>query len=269
MSHYYRLYPHDTDEGDLAIFRFEDEAGRLAVRGWLRLAETFAAAQKVRHDRTFYRSNEDLLAQLRLFLSREGMLSEHMIECSRELPSVRTYVTRFGSMTRVYELIGYDFSGHIFTHPKMREIMWKSRLRREMLRRRLLRDVCKLYRSEAKVIRKGPIDRPVLSFNDGLRISVLICPFTRTPLGYQRWRLPQLRAAQSQVTLLCMCNETNDGFQEFYLVPSVGRSRCCVVKRHDKRLKLGTPVSELSHLRVLANLVRVKETSVPECGSTG
>jgi hypothetical protein len=202
------------------------------------------------------------LSELRAFLSREGMLSEHMIECSRELPSVRTYVTRFGSMTRVYELIGYDYSEHILTHPKMRKIMWKSRLRREMLRRRLLRDVCKLFRSEVKVIRKGPIDRPVLCFNDGLRISVLICPSTRTPVGCQRFRLPQLRAGQSQVTLLCMCNDTNDAFQEFYLVPSVGRLRFCVIKSDDKRLKLGKTVSELSQLRVLTKLVRAKDASV-------
>lgn len=227
--------------------------------------EMFAAAQRVRHDRTFYRSDEDLLAQLRAFVSREGMLSEHMIECSRELPSVRTYVTRFGSMTRVYELIGYDYSGHILTHPKMRKIMWKSRLCREMLRRRLLRDVCKLFRSEVKVIRKGPIDRPLLCFNDGLRISVLICPSARTPLGYQRFRLPQLRAGQSQVTLLCMCNETNDAFQEFYLVPSVGRLRYCVVKRDDKRLKVGKAVRELSQLRIVAE--SLKSADLPETGS--
>jgi DNA invertase Pin-like site-specific DNA recombinase len=223
--------------------------------------ETFAAAQEVRHDRTFYRSDEELLVRLRAFLSRVGMLSGPMIDRSRELPSVRTYIERFGSMTRVYELIGYDYSGHILTHPKMRKIMWKSRLRREMLRRRLLRNVCKLFRSEVRVIRKGPIDRPVLCFTDGLRISVLICPSTRTPLGYQRWRLPQLREGHSQVTLLCLCNDSNNAFQEFYLVPSVGRLRYYVVKRGDKRLKVGKRVRELSQLRTLAGLVSAKSAS--------
>ena len=224
--------------------------------------ETFAAAQRVRHDRTFYRSDEDLLVRLRAFLSREGILSQHMIDSSRELPSVRTYVARFGSIKRVYELIGYDYSGHILTHPKMRKVMWRSRFRRERLRLRFLRDTCELFRREVRVIKKGPIDRPVLSFRDGLRISVLICPSTRTPLGFQRWRIPPLRAGQSQVTLLCLCNETNDAFQEFYLVPSVAKSSCSVVQRDDKRLKLGKRVSELSQLRVLAKLVRAKGASV-------
>jgi hypothetical protein len=60
--------------------------------------------------------------------------------------------------------------------------------------------------------------------------------------------------------LLCLCDETNDAFQEFYLVPSVGRLRYCVVKRHDKRLKLGTTVSELSHLPTLARRLWAKST---------
>jgi hypothetical protein len=193
------------------------------------------------------------------------MLSGHMIDISRELPSARTYVERFGSMKRVYELIGYDYSGRLLTHPKMRKIMWKSRFRRERLRRKFLQDVCKLFRREVRVIRKGPIDRPLLSFYDGLRISVLICPSTRTPLGYERWRIPPLRSGGSQVTLLCLCNETNDAFQEFYVVPSVAtESRYSVVKRDHKRLQLGTKVTNLSQLRILANLVRAKDTSVPE-----
>jgi DNA invertase Pin-like site-specific DNA recombinase len=226
-------------------------------------SETFAAAQNALRDRTLYRSDEDLLIRLRAFLSREGMLSQHMIDSSRELPSARTYKARFGSIKRVYELIGYDYSGHILTHPKMRKAMWRSRSRRERLRLKFLRDTCKLFRRDVRVIRKGPIDRPVLCFRDGLRISVLICPFTRTPLGYHRWRIPPLREGQSQLTLLCLCNETNDAFQEFYLVPSVAKSSCSVVKQDDKRLKLGTKITKLSQLRILADPMRAKETSVP------
>jgi len=220
--------------------------------------ETFAAAQDAMHDRTVYRSDEELLGRLRVFLSQVGMLSGHSIDTSRDLPSVRTYVARFGSMTRVYDLIGYDCSGHIITHPKMRKIMWKSRLRRERLRRRFLQGICKLFRREVRVIRKGPLDRPVLWFPNGLRISVLICPFTKTPLGYSRWRMPPLRAGQSQLTLLCLCNETNDAFQEFYLVPSVATPQCAVVKREDERLKVGKRVRELSQLHVLAKLLRAQ-----------
>jgi hypothetical protein len=191
--------------------------------------------------------------RLRAFLSRDGMLSEHMIDSSRELPSVRTYVERFGSMTRVYEMIGYDYSGHsehILTHPKMRKIMWESCLRREMLRRSLLRDVCKLFRSEVKVIRKGPIDCPALCFSDDLRISVLICPSTRTP-----YRLPAMAITttawgtnSSHVVMSVQRNQRR--FQEFYLVPSVGRLRYYVVK---------------PHLRTLARLVSAKSTCGSEC----
>jgi len=221
-------------------------------------AETFAAAQEVRRDRTFYRSDEELLIRLRQFVARNKTLSRGIIAGSRELPSVRTLIERFGNMKRVYELIGYDYSEQLSTHPKMRKLMWKSRFGREKIRRRLLREICKLFRSDVKVIRKCAIDRPVLSFSDGLRVSVLICPSSRTRLGHQRWLLPQLRVGQSQVTLLCLCNEGNGAFQEFYLVPSTGRLPYSVVRRDPGRLKLGRRITKLSRLRVVGNLVRAE-----------
>lgn len=218
-------------------------------------SETFVAAQKALHRRTFYKSNEELLAALRDFLSHTGMLSEHMIDTARELPSVRTYVGRFGSMRRVYELIGYDYSGHILTHPRMRKIMWQSRFRREKLREAFLQAMRKSFGKEMTVVRKGALDRPILSFCDGLLISVLICPSTRTPLGYQRWRIPPLRGREGQVTLLCLCNTKNDAFQDFYLVPSADRGRCSVVQRNNWQLRIGTRIQSLSRIRTLAKCV--------------
>ena len=218
-------------------------------------SETFVAAQKALRRKTFYKSNEELLAALRDFLSHAGMLSGHMIDTARELPSARTYIGRFGSMRRVYELIGYDFSEHILTHPRMRKIMWQSRFRREKLREGFLREMRKTFGKEMIVGRKGPLDRPILSFCDGLCISVLICPSTKTPLGYQRWRIPPLRGREGQVTLLCLCNQTNDAFQDFYLVPSADKGRCSVVQRNNWQLRIGTRVRNLSRLRTLANCV--------------
>lgn len=218
-------------------------------------SEIFVAAQKALRRKTFYKSNEELLAALRDFLSRTGMLSGHMIDTARELPSLRTYVARFGSTRKVYELIGYDFSEHILTHPRMRKIMWQSRFRREKLREGFLQQMRKIVGEEMMVVRKGPLDRPIPSFSDRLRISVLICPSTKTPLGYQRWRIPPLRGRESQVTLLCLCNPTNDAFQDFYLVPSADRGRCSVVQRNNWQLRIGTRVRNLLRLRTLANCV--------------
>jgi hypothetical protein len=38
-------------------------------------SETFAAAQRVLHDRTIYRSDEELLDRLRTFLKKKGTLT--------------------------------------------------------------------------------------------------------------------------------------------------------------------------------------------------
>ncbi len=167
-------------------------------------------------------------------------------------------------MKRVYDLIGYDYSRHVMSHPQMRRIMWQSRSQREQLREHFLRDLCERFGSEITVVRKGALDRPILSFSSGLRISVLICPTTKTPLGYQRWRIPPLRGPQSQVTLLCLCNPRNDAFQDFYVVPSVDRGRCSVVRRDNWQLRIGTRVRDLYRLSALATRVwkRMRRNSV-------
>ena len=145
--------------------------------------ETFAAAQRAVYNRTFYQSDEQLLDRLRSLLSREGSLSMRGVDASREVPASRTYITRFGSMTRAYDLIGYVYPENPLGSPKIRKIMWRTRQRRERLRRQLLRSICKLFPGEVTVTRKGSIGRPMLCFRDGLRVSAVICPSRRHRWG--------------------------------------------------------------------------------------
>jgi DNA invertase Pin-like site-specific DNA recombinase len=52
-------------------------------------------------------SNEELLNKLRSLLSARGHLSGRLIDRIRDMPSRTLYCNRFGSLRRVYELIGY------------------------------------------------------------------------------------------------------------------------------------------------------------------
>jgi DNA invertase Pin-like site-specific DNA recombinase len=222
---------------------------------------TFAAAQRVMHDRTFYKSNADLLDRLRSLLSREGTLSGHRVDTSREVPATRTYIKRFGSMKRAYDLVGYVYPEDPLNLPNMRKLMWRTRRRRERLRHKLLGTVCKLFPGDATVVRKEPLGRPVLCFRDGLRVSAVICPSTKTPLGKLRWTVPALHAAPSHVTLLCRCNAADDAFRDLFLVPSVEESRCVRIRDNDKWLKRGKRLTNLANLVRFSNLVRVRSAS--------
>lgn len=136
--------------------------------------------------------------------------------------------------------------------------MWKTRRLHERLRKKLLLNICKLFPGETVVHRKQPFGRPVLSFRDGLGVAAVIVPSTRTPLGKLRWTVPALRAAGSNVTLLCRCNATGDAFQDFYLVPSVDRHTCVRIKQNDTWLDRGKRLDNLSHLKRLALLIATR-----------
>lgn len=218
-------------------------------------SETFAAAQRVLHDRTFYQSDEEVLDRLRSLLKREGTLTAHRVDTSREVPAVRTFIERFGSMKRAYDLIGYVYPEHPLSLPSVRKLMCKTRRRHDRLRQKLLLTICKLFPRDVTVRRKQFFSRPVLCFRGGLRVVAVIVPSTKTPLGKIRWSVPRLHASESHVTLLCRCDAAGDAFQDLYLVPSVDQPRWVRIKKDDAWLTRGKRLDNLSHLKRLALLV--------------
>jgi DNA invertase Pin-like site-specific DNA recombinase len=223
--------------------------------------ETFAAAQRVLRDRTQYKSNEELLDGLRTLLKRERMLTEYKIEMSREVASVRTFIERFGSMKRVYDLIGYVYPESPRGLPSVRKRMWKTRNRNDRLRQKLLRAICKLFPGEATARRKEPFGRPTLYFRNGLRIAVVVVPTVKTPLGSLRWTVPALRALGSDITLLCRCNEAGNAFQDLYLVPSVNDCGWVRIKENDPWLSRGKKLVNLSKIRSIAGFVLAQHST--------
>ena len=69
--------------------------------------ETFDRAQSVLRDRTAHKTNEQFLDAAKALLEKEKRLSEKLLDESLMTPSYSAYRKRFGSMRKLYELIGY------------------------------------------------------------------------------------------------------------------------------------------------------------------
>src|SRR5579864_4456085 len=74
--------------------------------------EAFAQAQCI-VDRCLrscprHRSDEDLLAILRAILAREGKITIELMRKTKDCPSPATFIHRFGSLCRAYQMIGYS-----------------------------------------------------------------------------------------------------------------------------------------------------------------
>jgi len=74
--------------------------------------ETFRRAFKTYYDRTDAKTDEQLLQLLRKLWRKRGHLSSDIIDGSLAVPDKDTYIRRFGSLTRTYELIGFKRPSH-------------------------------------------------------------------------------------------------------------------------------------------------------------
>ena len=69
-------------------------------------AKLFDAAKRILGERRL--SNHELLARLGKLWKRKGRLSGRLIDSARRIPTANVYRSRFGSLRRAYELIGYE-----------------------------------------------------------------------------------------------------------------------------------------------------------------
>lgn len=67
---------------------------------------TFRCAQEILTRRTRRPSDEDLLAPIRTIFAREGIVTQQLIENEPECPSAKTYMRHFGSLRRLYAIVG-------------------------------------------------------------------------------------------------------------------------------------------------------------------
>ena len=67
----------------------------------------FARAQQIMAERYHTMSDDEMLRGLRLLLKRKGKLSFGIINNAPGIPSTANYVKRFGSLRKIYALVGY------------------------------------------------------------------------------------------------------------------------------------------------------------------
>ena len=208
----------------------------------------FDEAQKVLEERTFNKTDEQLLDSLRVLLALKRRLSFKLIENSPDVPSPSTYRERFGSLRRAYELIGYgrpDQFGPI-----------DLRKRTMALRDQLMAQISATFGSQVKVVKRGGRWRSRLRFSDSLTVSVLIARSFRVWKDTIRWQVDPVHRERKCVTLLARLDTTNCSLLDLYVFPCMDRHRRFRVCLGDPWLKHGERLTELSRLREIVELVR-------------
>src|SRR6266403_295538 len=203
-------------------------------------AATFAEAQTILEERTFNKTDEDLLDGLRGLLASERRLSLTLIQNSANLPSPSTYRNRFGSLRRAYELIGYG-------HPDQFGPL-EMRRRTQALREELIAKIVSTLPNEISIVRRGGRWRSRLRLPRGLIVSVLVARSVRTWKETLRWLIDPVRRESKCITLLARLDSSNRSFLDLHIFPYIDRQTRFLISLRDAWLNRGKRLSELSRL---------------------
>jgi DNA invertase Pin-like site-specific DNA recombinase len=170
----------------------------------------FHRAQEIFRRRPHRMSKEQLLADLRDLYEREGRLTADLINEEPGMANTGSYRTRFGSIGRAYDLVGFE--------PRRR-------------RRRPepdFRDRCNSFLGEvAQRLRDRRVPIRLLSAN-GLRVHrrvTLQVRLTRYryPHKASHWVLDFTARHPPDFTLVCRLERNGHGVVDYYLLPATAR----------------------------------------------
>jgi DNA invertase Pin-like site-specific DNA recombinase len=172
--------------------------------------DQFESAQRNIQARYQHYSDEQLIEKLRQLLEHAGMLSGILIDETAEMPSSSAYRSRFKSLLRAYELIGYtpehDYS-YIETNRVLRQF-------HESLCEKVVSD---LQAVGTEVRRDGSID--MLLINGSWTASLILTRCQETQSGNYRWLLRLERSLNTDVTIAVRLAPGNQEVLDYYLLP--------------------------------------------------
>ena len=202
---------------------------------------TFALAQEALKERTFNKSDDEVLDALRGLLAANGRLSLSLIQKTDGMPSPSTYRERFGSLRRAYELIGYACAD--------RFRLVDTRYRILTLREQLMKQINELFAPAVSIVRRNARWRGRLRFSNGSVVSVLICKVIRVWKETIRWQVDPIAVECKFVTLVARLNENNTAFLDYYVLPQIKDRTRLRLHLKDPWLRQGQRLTDLSELR--------------------
>ena len=173
--------------------------------------EFFLTAQEIITARSARLSDEELLDHLKRLYAEAGQLSGVLIDQTPEMPAASTYRSRFGSLARAYELIGYR------SEQDYERIALNRRLR-TIYPEVIARTETAITSVGGSLIRDPRTD--LFTINDEMVVSLVLARCQPLPDGRLRWRIRfDPMRYQADITLAIRLDPQNEGELDYYLLP--------------------------------------------------
>jgi DNA invertase Pin-like site-specific DNA recombinase len=170
----------------------------------------FEAAQVILAERARRFSDADLLAMLTDLLGTRGVLSGMIIDEVEDMPSSAAYRSRFGSLLRAYQLIGYR-PGRDYRYVET------NRQLRLMYPNLVASTVAGIQAIGGNVVVDATTD--MLVVNGEISIALVIVRCQPTPAGSLRWRIRLDAGLCPDITVVVRLQPDNSRIRDHYLLP--------------------------------------------------
>lgn len=174
--------------------------------------DLFDAAQTIIRARSFRLTDDEMLEALRGLLQRRGALSGIVIDEAESIPSSSAYRSRFGSLLRAYDLVGYQ------PLRDYRYLEVNQALRK--LHPNIVAEVLGGLRGAGCLVDQDPAS-DLISVNREFSVSIVIARCRRTPAGSHRWRLRLDAGLLPDITVAVRMDVGNLVPLDFYLLPRI------------------------------------------------
>jgi DNA invertase Pin-like site-specific DNA recombinase len=210
----------------------------------------FDQAQRIIRQRLNYKSDDAVLRELKALWKRRGTLSESIIDQARGAPAVSGLRRRFGSMVRVYQLLGFKPDPiHATRRTKMRTML--------RLRAQVFGSIREKFPYDITFIRPSRRYRHCLSFADVGEVAVVLCRSFSGPEGLQYWSMLVRSTTRTLPALVCLLSSDNESIETYYVMPKIDALTKMTLTLKDPWFKSGIRLESLSQLHVA--LVEVKK----------
>jgi len=172
----------------------------------------FAAAQAIIRARSCRIPNEQMLQGLKDLFQERGFLSGLIIDETGNLPSSSAYRSRFGSLLRAYQLVGYT------PERDYQYVEINRTLRR--LHADLIAEVLTEIEKMGGRIRQD-LSTDLLTVNDEFTASIVIARCRETPAGALRWHVRFDTSLCPDLTVAVRMNQENHDRLDYYLLPRI------------------------------------------------
>ena len=207
---------------------------------------TFVAAKQALAGRTRNKSNDQLLEELRSILRAKGKLTAELIRGTKGATPAGGYRLRFGSLSRAYELVGYQMENS-------RNIETRCRIQQVQLS--LMQELQDLFPKRVRIESRGGRYRKWLRLKGGTKIAVRVCLCFETASGQLRWRVKSDRRQNQSLVLISLMNTKNDAYRELYLFPALSLPSTASVSIDSSLFKMGHRIPNASlFLEVLSGI---------------